>query len=579
MRAYRARKRVEAGLPPTPERKEPKRDRRLYMQRYRADRQESEGLPPMPEPKKPQRDRAAYMAQYRADRRPVEVVEEAPKMPSDPAEAVARWSAECLRVPPGHRREGEPMILPSFGVEFLRGCFRPGVREGLLCIARKNAKSAIIAVWLLAHLAGPLRRFGWRAGVASVSKAKAGELKRQCQEIAEASGLTGIRFLRSPAPGRIESVFGSVDVLAAEGTAGAASGFDLSLIDEIGLLREKDRALVAGMRSSISARDGKFVSLSVYGSGPFVPEILARRGDPALAVHLYAADLKTELGDESAWRAANPALDCGIKSLTYMRDEARRVATTTSDQASFRALDLNQPLNPVATMLVSLDDFVACETVELPERRGACYLGVDLGGSASMTAACAFWPESGRVETWAAFPATPSLAERGLSDGVGKLYVEAQERGELMTFAGRVTPVALFLAAVVDALKGADVQAVGCDRFRRAEAVTAYESAGVVWPCVWRGVGASAKADGSFDVRAFQRAVIERRVSMLPSVLFPSAIAAATVRTDVAGNPALAKAAPDSRIDLAQAAVIALGLAAYRGPRSKPRAVQLVVAG
>ena len=186
-----------------------------------------------------------------------------------------------------------------------------------------------------------------------------------------------------------------------------------------------------------------------------------------------------------------------------MKAEARRVAVTTSDQLSFRALDLNQPANPTAEMLVALDDFTACETAELPERRGACYVGLDLGGSASMTAAVAFWPESGRVETWAAFPATPSLAERGLSDGVGRLYVEAQSRGELLTFAGRVTPVALFLAAVVDALKGADVRALGCDRFRRAEAVTAYESAGVVWPCVWRGVGASAKADGSFDVRSF----------------------------------------------------------------------------
>ena len=139
---------------------------------------------------------------------------------------------------------------------------------------------------------------------------------------------------------------------------------------------------------------------------------------------------------------------------------------------------MNQPANPAAEMLVALDDWMACETAELPERKGACYLGVDLGGSVSMTAAVGYWPESGRVETWAAFPSRPSLAERGLSDGVGKLYVEAQSRGELMVFDGRVTPVALFLAAVVDSLSGADVRALGCDRFRKAEAVTAYESAG-----------------------------------------------------------------------------------------------------
>ena len=465
------------------------------------------------------------------------------------------------------------MRLPGYGLDFLRDVFRGGVREALLCLARKNAKSSIIAVLLLAYLAGPLRRFGFRAGVASVSRAKAGELKRLCQEIAEASKLDGIKFLRSPAPGRIESPFASVDVLAAEANAGSAAGYDLAIIDEIGLLKERDRGLVASMRSAISAKNGKFIALSVHGSGPFVPEILARRGDRALAVHLYQADPRSALDDEMGWAAANPGLKCGIKALSYMKYESRRVSVTTSDQSSFRSLDLNQPANPVAEMLVSLDDFLGCEVSALPARKGACYVGLDIGGSVSMTAACGYWPESGRVETWCAFPATPTLAERGLSDGVGRLYVEAESRGELMTFGGRVTPVNLFLAAVVDALSGADVKALGCDRFRKAEAITAYESAGVTWPCFWRGVGASAKADGSFDVRAFQRAVIERRVSLSPSVLFPSAIASATVRTDVSGNPALAKSSPNSRIDLAQAAVISVGLAAYRGPRSKPREV------
>ena len=519
------------------------------------------------------------MRGYRERKKPAVAVLKAPRVPADLASSVAWWSAHYPVVPPGHPRAGSPMRLPGYGLDFLRDVFRGDVRESLLCLARKNAKSAIIAVLLLAYLAGPLRRFGFRAGVASVSRAKAGELKRQCQEIAEASKLDGIKFLRSPAPGRIESPFGSVDVLAAEANAGAAAGYDLAIIDEIGLLKERDRDLVASMRSSVSAKDGKFIALSVFGSGPYIPEILERRGDPALAIHLYAAPPTATLDDEEAWAAANPGLKSGIKSAAYMKSEARRVKVTTSDQLSFRALDLNQPANPAAEMLVALDDFMACETPELPERKGACYLGVDLGGSASMTAAVGYWPESGRIETWAAFPSRPSLAERGLSDGVGKLYVEAHSRGELMTFDGRVTPVSLFLAAVVDALRGADVRAVGCDRFRRAEALTAYESAGVTWPCFWRGIGASAKADGSFDVRSFQRAVIERRISLLPSVLFPSAIAASTVRTDVSGNPALSKSAPDSRIDLVQAAIISLGLAAYRGARSKPREVSLVVAG
>ena len=82
---------------------------------------------------------------------------------------------------------------------------------------------------LLAHLAGPLKKPEFRAGVASISKEKAAELKKQMQAIAEASGLHGLRFLRSPAPGRVESDYGAVDILSSDSTSGAAAGFDLGL--------------------------------------------------------------------------------------------------------------------------------------------------------------------------------------------------------------------------------------------------------------------------------------------------------------------------------------------------------------
>ena len=180
--------------------------------------------------------------------------------PSDPAGAVVKWARKRLIVPPGHPDEGSPLVIPEYGAAFLADVYDPEILEALLCLARKNAKSAIVAVLLLAHLAddGPLRRRGWRAGVVSITKLKAGELKLQAQQIAEASGLRGLHFRRSPAPGRIESAWGACDILSSESDAGAASGFDLAIVDELGLLGERDRALVNGMRSSVSARRGRY---------------------------------------------------------------------------------------------------------------------------------------------------------------------------------------------------------------------------------------------------------------------------------------------------------------------------------
>ena len=104
--------------------------------------------------------------------------------PADPVGALVEWSRSTLKVPPGHyQSEGQPMELPEYAVAFLRRAW--GKREAGLFVARKNAKSAVIAVLLLAHLVGPLRRDGWRGAVVSPSRGSwPSLLKEQMEQIA-----------------------------------------------------------------------------------------------------------------------------------------------------------------------------------------------------------------------------------------------------------------------------------------------------------------------------------------------------------------------------------------------------------
>lgn len=507
-----------------------------------------------------------YMRRYRqkvkaAKAPPVEVL---PSWPDNPGAAVAVWSAECLKVPPGHPNAGEPLVLPAYLVSFLRDTFAH--RESLLCISRKNSKSTAAAILLLSALRGPTRTEGFRAGVVSTSSEKSRELQKLMVAIAAASGLEGIRFLKSP-QARAVSASGEVDFHSAALTAGVAAGYDFAICDELGLLKERDRELVSGMRSSVSAKDGRFVSLSVRGTSPFVPEILARRGDPDLAVHLYESDPKLPIDDEDNWKASNPGLEYGIKSLPYMRTEARRVLATPADESSFRSLDLNQSVEPGRQMIVSLSDWQACVSDALPERISRAVAGWDLGGSSSMTAACiAFLPDDPegpiRLEAYGAFPSTPSLADRSKADDSN--YEEMARRDELRVYEGRITPAATFLTDIADRLDGVYVEAVGADRYRRAEALQALETAGVSWPIMWRGQGAAASADGSHDVRAFQKFVLSGRLRIGESLMMAAAIKSSSLRFDASGNPALAKAKANGRIDALSAAVIACGLAALR---------------
>lgn len=457
------------------------------------------------------------------------------------------------------------MALPGYAESFLAGALDS--REALLCMARKNAKSAICAVLALGYLAGPLRTAGWRGAVASLGKDKAGELRSQCEAIALASGLDGLRFRRVPYPGKITSETGQLEILSADRSAGHASSFDLVIADELGLFPARARELMAGLRSSVSAKDGRLLAISVRGDSPLLEEMLARAELPETHVALYAGEAGADLFDERAWAAANPGLGV-IKSRNYMLDAARRAAATPADQGQFRAYDLNERLNPAHETVVTVDQWQACEADELPAREGRCYVGVDLGGSASMTCAVAYWPASGRMQAWGAFPSMPGLRERGQADGVGAAYETMQAQGQLRTYGGQVTDVAAFLADVFGEI-GGRVAAVGCDRYRRSEMEEAARAAGLRFPLTWRGTGASRAADGSHDVRAFQRAVLQRQVHVQRCQLWRMALRYAVLRYDPAGNPALDKSGIRHRIDAVQAGVIAAGLAASRTGRKR----------
>ena len=497
------------------------------------------------ERKRAQRARESAARAHQLDARPavVAVVDHA-----DPVGALAAWASTTLIVPPGHPRSGEPMALPDFATDWLRASW--DAHESALSTARKNAKSAIAAVVCLGYLVGPLRRPGWRGAIASISKEKAGELRRQVREIAEASNLD-IRIRRSPYPGIIESSTGSLDTLSADRTAGHASGYDLVIVDETGLFPLRARDLLAGLRSSVSARAGKIRHISIRGDSMLFREILE---NPAVVSHVYAAPDDCDIGDESAWYAANPGLGA-IKALSYMRAEVARVHGVASDEPSFRALDLNLEISPSREMVCSPDDLRACFADEV-ECRGPCYLGIDVGEAGSGTAAAAYWPVTGALRTWLSYGDTPTLTERAKRDGAD--YIAMQRRGELRTYPGRTVPVKAFVADVRADLADAKVRGAYADAYRAGELRDA-----LPWPLsiVRSGMG----PDGSAAVRAFQRVVLTGALALRSNLSLASAIKESTLRRDGNGNPAIDSARSRGRIDTLSAAVLAIGAG------SKPR--------
>lgn len=467
------------------------------------------------------------------------------------------WCESTLKVPAG-LLAGKPFVIPDWQRRFFEGATAPGIREAGLSVARKNGKSGIIAAYCLAHLCGPLNQLNWRCLVTSLTGNLAKELRHQIRDIAAASGLSKeVRVYSSPAPGRIDGQNGaSMDFLAADKASGHASGGDLVLVDEGGLLQENQRHLWQAMFSAISGRDGRFMVISIQGDGPMFKELRERVDERSVYFQLHAADSDGAIDDPEQWEKANPGLGT-IKSHAYMADAARKAKVVPTDAGAFRAHDLNLPQAPDREMLCTPTDWQSLIVDRLPEREGPVCIGVDIGGSASMTAGALYWPLSGRLECYGAFPDNPPLAERGTADGCGDLYQEMERRGELRTYPGRVTPADEFRTSLAERIGDSDVAVMTADRYRKAEVLQVFDKLGLRWPVEWRGQG---WLDGAVDVRDAQREILQGRPKVLESLMLESAITESSIARDPAGNPKLDRSSRRGRIDAIQACVLALAV-------------------
>ena len=232
-------------------------------------------------------------------------------------------------------------------------------------------------------------------------------------------------------------------------------------------------------------------------------------------------------------------------------------------QASFMALRLNMAVSEVVEteMLLDADDVAAfLVDVPFPERSGPVMIGIDTGGNKSMCAVAFVWPDTGRMETYAAFPDEPSLEDRGQADSVGDRYTLMLEAKEIRLFKGLKTPVGPFMDWVREMMEGEKVLKVLADTYRQGEIEQDLKDADLDWEIEWRPVGV--RKQGFSDVRAFRNEVQEGHLKHKPTLLMESALTDALVVTDEQQNPVLTKKGRStSRIDVIQAGILAAGAA------------------
>ena len=268
---------------------------------------------------------------------------------------------------------------------------------------------------------------------------------------------------------------------------------------------------------------------------------------------------------------ANPGSKYGIgPSLKRLKaDAALALERGGSALSRFRLLSRNERVQEDnRDILISLDDWLKCETDDLPPKSGPCVIGLDLGGSASMSAAAYYWPETGQLECFGTFPSKPGLDARGQSDAVGDLYCQMHQRHELTVMGDRTVPIVEWMASVLRRAVAENVACIVADRFKLAEVGEALDKAGNRAEVIWRGM---VFKDGSEDVERLRRHIFDGKVKSAESYLLRHAFAESVVMIDPAGNAKPAKGRSMGRIDAACAAMLAIAQSARMMSRPAAR--------
>lgn len=473
---------------------------------------------------------------------------------------------EGLRVPTG-ALAGKRIKLAPYQKGFIRGTFAKGTTIGVQSVGRGNGKSTLSGGIGLGHLLGEIdpqprreclvgartrdqARIIWDY-VAGLSYSLPDDTRKR------------LTFRRAP---RLEVEYEDdtgphiLRVLPADGRTALGTSPTLCVCDERGhWQRDQGDELEHALLSGLGKRNGRALIIST--SAPDDSHAFSRWIDDPQAgtyVQEHRAPDGCAPDDIEAIKAANPGAEHGVgASLEWLLAQARRaISRGGSSLTTFRLYNLNQRVSgETRDLLLTVDEWRRCEANDLPPRDGQVIIGIDLGGSASMTAAAFYWPQTGRLECLGWFPSKPNLLDRGQGDGVGSRYVEMHKRGELFTLGDQTVPVAAWLSEVMRHVEGQPIGGLIMDRFKQSELGEAIDKAGIRAPLVWRGMG---WRDGNEDCERFRRACFDGRVKAAPSLLLRSAFADAVTLRDPANNLKLAKARSNGRIDAAAASVLAV---------------------
>ena len=479
------------------------------------------------------------------------------------AARIIEFVERYLRVPEG-KDVGQPMVLADFQKQFIVDVFdNPhGTRRAILSQGRKGGKTALIAAILAAFIVGPEARQNATAVSGALSREQASLVFRLCCLMIQQSPKLAPLVRVIPSGKRIIGLPMNVEYRAMSAEAKTAMGASPLLIigDEWGQVRGPQDDFIDSLLTSQGAHENPLqiiISTQAASDADWLSvqiDDALKSGDPKIVCHLYAAPEGCDLMDESAWRAANPALGL-FRSLDDLREQMTQAQRMPSMENSARNLLLNQRVSTVSPFISP--DVWKSNCGNPRSFDGPVFAGLDLSARTDLTALVIVGQVDGVWHVQAHFW-TPSqgLEERARRDRAP--YDVWHRQGVLRTTPGATVDYEHVAADMLEILADMDVQAIAYDRWRIDLMRKELDKLGADLPLIEWGQGYKDMAPA---LDALEAELLNGRIAHGGNPLLTWCAANAVVTKDPTGARKLDKAKATGRIDGLQALAMAMGVA------------------
>lgn len=463
---------------------------------------------------------------------------------------------------------GTTLVLSTFQKEFIREVYdNPNVtRRGILSMARKNGKTALIAALVLAHIIGPEAKQNSQIVSGALSRDQAALVFNLASKMIQLSPvLSGLARI-IPSGKRIIGLRKNVEYKALAKDGGTAQGLSpiLVILDETGQIVGPNDDFVDALTTSQGAHESPLL-LCISTQAPSDGDLLSiwiddavRSADPHIVCHLYSADKDCAVDDPEAWNAANPALNV-FRSLKDVEEQAKQAKRLPTAENTFRNLILNQRISLESLFLApSIWKDNGGEPDMEVLMRVPIHLGLDLSAKTDLTSAVIAGADEDGIIHVLPYTFTPmaGLEERSKRDRAP--YEQWVKDGQLIALPGSVIDYEMVAEYLKVELKGMNLQFLHFDRWRIDLFKKECEDVGFATDCEWLPVGQGFK-DFSPRLEMFESLAMQSKIRHGNHPLLTMAAANAIAVVDPAGNRKLVKNKSSARID----PLVAMSMAVY----------------